>query len=67
MSAGVFEGAAGQQPVPAAGRQAPVRTGIRAQSYSRRPCAPAPADSRCQARAGSAAISASARCEPSGW
>jgi len=36
------------------------RAGIRDQSNSRGPCAPAPVESRCQARGGAAAISASA-------
>ena len=43
-----------------------VRTGIRAQSNSRGPRAPAPAEIRCQARDGTAAISASVRRSPSG-
>ena len=41
-----------------------MRTGTRAQSYSRGPCTPAPADSCCHAPAGTAAIRASARFSP---
>lgn len=53
-----------EQPVPAPGPPA-VPIGIRAQSYSRGPCAPAPTDNRRHARAGRSATSSSARASAS--
>ncbi len=53
-----------EQPVPAAGPPAGP-SGIRAQSYSRGPCAPTPTDSRRHDRAGRPVISSSARASAS--